>query len=162
PLGVGGVLRFNGTTNLDTANSVFSYNDGGNVAQGQSFTSGSISAPDSFGRVEINLTPTGASGAGPFGMIGYIIGPNRIQMIADVIDNAGSTMGGTAFGQGNNTGTFTVGNVGGSVYVFSALGEDTGVLTMAGGLQLNANGTVQGNLSYSDLQNNVSNDVTGS
>jgi hypothetical protein len=33
---------------------------------------------------------------------------------------------------------------------------------MAGGLQLNGNGTVQGNLSYSDLQNNVSNNVTGS
>ena len=163
PLGIGGVLRFNGTTNLDTANSVFSYNDGGaNINQGQTFTSGSISAPDSFGRVEISLSPTGASGAGPFGMIGYIVGPDRIQMIENVNDNAGSTTGGTAFGQGANTGTFSVGNVGGTIYVFSSIGEDAGGLTMAGGLQLNANGTVQGNLSYSDLQNNVSNDVTGS
>jgi hypothetical protein len=161
PLGIGGVLRINGTA-IDTVNSIFSYNDGTTtIAQGQLFTSGTVSAPDSLGRIQINLTPSGASGAPEFGLIGYIIGANRIQLIENANDTLGGTTGGTAFGQGANTGTFTAANVAGSVYVFSAFGEDTGGLSMAGGLQLNAGGTVQGNITLSDLTTNGSNDVTG-
>jgi hypothetical protein len=106
----------------------------------------------------ISLTPSGSFT--PFGMVGYIIGPNRIALIEYGNDNLGGTMGGVALGQGTKTGTFTAGNVAGSVYVFSALGDDSSVLTMAGGIALNSGGGIQGNISLSDLTNNGSNDLT--
>jgi hypothetical protein len=159
-LGIGGVLRINGTA-IDTANSVFDFNDGGTVGQAQTFTSGTVSAPDSFGRFTISLTPSGASGAPQFGMIGYIVGPNRIQFVETANDGINGTMGGTAFGQGANTGTFSAGNLAGDVYVFSAVGDDGGGLTIAAGLQLNAGGGVQGNVTFSDLNTNGSQNVTG-
>jgi hypothetical protein len=159
PLGIGGVLNFSGTA-LNTAGSVFDYNDGTlQIGQSQTFANGAITAPDAMGRVLISLSPSGSFT--PFGMVGYIIGPGRIALIENGNDNLGGTMGGTAFGQGTNTGTFNAANVGNSVYVFSALGADSSVLTMAGGLQLNPGGTVQGNISLSDLDTNGSNDVTG-
>ncbi len=68
---IGGVLNFNGTS-LSTTNSVFDYNDGGFVLQAQSFASGSITAPDSFGRVTINLVPKHF-----FGAELYVIGLSR-------------------------------------------------------------------------------------
>ncbi len=160
PLGIGGVLTINGTA-IDTANSIFDYNDGGSIAQGAQFASGTVSAPDALGRIQISLTPDNSSGAKQFGMIGYIIGPDRIQFVETGGDGINGTMGGTAFGQGANTGTFTAGNVAGSVYVFTAVGDDGNGMTIAAGLQLNAGGTVQGNVTFSDLNTNGSENVTG-
>jgi hypothetical protein len=161
PLGIGGVLVVNGTT-ISTTNSIFDYNDGGTVGQSQTFASGTVTAPDSFGRIQISLTPSGSGGAPQFGMIGYIIGTNRIQIIETNGDGINGTMGGTAFGQGANTGNFTTGNVTGSVYVFTAVGDDGGGMTIAGGLSLNTGGAVQGNVTFSDLNTNGSQNVTGS
>src|ERR1700761_1999964 len=87
PLGVGGVLNFAGTA-LNTAGSVFDYNDGGNpIGQNQTFTNGTITAPDAMGRLVISLTPSGSFT--PFGMVGDIIGPNRIALIEYGNDNLG-------------------------------------------------------------------------
>lgn len=160
PLGIGGVLTINGTA-IDTANSIFDYNDGGSVGQGNEFDSGTLSAPDALGRIQISLTPDNSSGAKQFGMIGYIIGPDRIQFVETGNDGINGTMGGTAFGQGPNTGTFTAGNVAGSVYVFTAVGDDGNGMTIAAGLQLNSGGNVQGNVTFSDLTTNGSENVTG-
>jgi hypothetical protein len=160
PLGIGGVLRINGAA-IDTTNSVFDYNDGGTLAQAQSFQSGTVGAPDSFGRIQISLTPSSASGAPQFALTGYIIGTNRIQFVEVANDAINGTMGGTAFGQGANTGTFTTGNVTGNVYVFSAIGSDGGGMTIAGGLALNTGGAVAGNVTFSDLNTNGSQNVTG-
>ena len=160
PLGIGGVLRISGGA-IDTTNSIFDYNDGGTGAQAQTFTSGTVGAPDSFGRVQISLTPSSSSGAPQFGLIGYIIGTNRIQFVEVANDGINGTMGGSAFGQGANTGTFTTGNVTGSVYVFTAVGDDGGGMTIAGGLSLNSGGAVQGNVTFSDLNTNGSQNVTG-
>jgi hypothetical protein len=160
PLGIGGVLRISGAA-IDTTNSIFDFNDGGTIGQGQAFTSGTVSAPDAFGRVQISLTPTSASGAAQFGLTGYIIGTNRIQFVEVANDGINGTMGGTAFGQGANTGTFTTANVTGSVYVFSAVGNDGGGMTIAGGLSLNTGGAVAGNVTFSDLNTNGSQNVTG-
>ena len=160
PLGIGGVLRINGTA-IDTTNSVFDFNDAGTVGQAQTFTSGTVSAPDAFGRIQISLTPSNSSAAPQFGMIGYIIGTNRIQFVETANDGINGTMGGTAFGQGANTGTFTPGNVAGSVYVFTGVGDDGNGLTIAGGLALNSGGVVQGNITFSDLSTNGSQNVTG-
>jgi hypothetical protein len=161
PLGIGGVLRISGAA-IDTTNSIFDYNDGGSVAQAQTFTSGTVGAPDAFGRIQISLTPSSASGAPQFGLIGYIIGTNRIQFVEVANDGINGTMGGSAFGQGTNTGTFTTGNVTGNVYVFTAVGNDGGGMTIAGGLSLNSGGAVQGNVTFSDLSTNGSQNVTGS
>ncbi|HEY4907188.1 MAG TPA: hypothetical protein VIH74_07020 [Candidatus Acidoferrum sp.] len=160
PLGIGGVLVINGTT-INTTNSIFDYNDGGTVGQSQTFASGTVTAPDSFGRIQISLTPSGSSGAPQFGMIGYIIGTNRIQFIETNGDAINGTMGGTAFGQGANTGAFTTANVTGSTYVFTAVGSDGGGTTIAGGLSLNTGGAVTGNVTFSDLTTNGSQNVTG-
>jgi hypothetical protein len=160
PLGIGGVLRISGTA-IDTANSIFDFNDGGTIGQAQTFASGTVSAPDALGRIQISLTPSNTAAAPQFGMVGYIIGPGRIQFVETANDAINGTMGGTAFGQGPNTGTFTAGNVTGSVLVFTAVGDDGGGMTIAAGLGLNSGGNAQGNVTFSDLTTNGSENVTG-
>src|SRR5208282_2477456 len=147
----GGILTINGSS-ISVANSVFDYFDGGSVGQNQSFTSGAVSTPDSFGRLTIALTPTQASGGGEFQLIGYIVGPNRIQFVESATDALGGRLGGTALGQGANAGNFPASSVGGNTYVFIAVGEDApnGGGTFAGGFALNSNGTVSGVLAYND------------
>lgn len=151
PLFIGGVLTVSGNS-ISLASSVFDYFDGGSVGQNQSFTSGTVSAPDSLGRVDITLTPTQASGGVEFGLIGYIVGTNRIQFVESATDTLGGTLGGTALGQGANAGNFSAASVGGNTYVFIAAGEDApnGEATFAGGFALNSNGTVSGVLAYND------------
>jgi hypothetical protein len=151
PLFIGGILNIQGTL-LSTANSVFDYFDDGTIGHDQSFTSGTVSAPDSFGRVTINLTPTQSSGAVEFGVAGYIVGTSRIQFVELPNDTLQGTLGGTALGQGANTGNFSAATVSGSSYAFIAVGEDApnGTATFAGGFALNSNGTVSGNLAYAD------------
>lgn len=151
PLFIGGVITISGTS-ISVANSVFDYFDGGTVGQDQAFASGTVSAPDSLGRLTIGLTPSQASGGVEFGVIGYIVGPNRIQFVESPTDTLGGTLGGTALGQGANAGNFTAAGVGGNTYVFMAPGEDApnGGATFAGGFALNANGTVSGVLAYND------------
>jgi hypothetical protein len=151
PLFIGGILNFTGTS-VAVANSVFDFSDNGEVGQAQLFASGTVSAPDTFGRITISLTPSSTIVIPQFGLSGYIVGPNRIQLVEDVQDTLDGVLGGTALGQGANTGNFTQAGVGGSTYVFAAVGADaTGVADLAGGFILNADGTVAGNLAVNDL-----------
>lgn len=151
PLFIGGILTINGSS-ISVANSVFDYFDGGSVGQNQRFTSGTVSAPDSLGRTTITLTPTQASGGMEFQLIGYIVGPNRIQFVESATDVLGGRLGGTALGQGANAGNFSAASVGGNTYVFMAVGEDApnGGATFAGGFSLNPDDTVSGVLAYND------------
>jgi hypothetical protein len=162
PLFIGGIIDISGTS-IAPANSVFDYFDNGQVGQNESFTSGAVSAPDSLGRISITFTPAQASGAVEFTTIGYIVGPSKIQLVESSTDTLGGTLGGTALGQGANAGTFTPGGVGGVTYVFTAVGEDAtnGTATFAGGFALNSNGTVSGNLSYSDVGSDQGLQITG-
>ena len=64
--------------------------------------------------------------------------------------------GGTALGQGSNTGKFNQASVAGSSYAFEATGQDifsqnSTIAQMAGGFGLNANGTVSGAIALNDL-----------
>jgi hypothetical protein len=148
---IGGILNLSGTT-LVVGNSVLDYNDNGSVGQGQSFASGSVTAPDSFGRVIITLTPSASSGAPEFELGGYIVGPNRIELVEGASDSLNGVLGGPALGQGSNTMNFTQTGVAGSTYVFSAVGEDVnGIATYAGGFALNSDGSLGGNLTIADL-----------
>jgi hypothetical protein len=151
PLFIGGVISISGTS-ISLSNSVFDYFDGGNVGQAETFASGTVSAPDSLGRITIALTPISSSNLAEFTAVGYIIGTNRIQLVESATDTLGGALGGTALGQGANAGNFSTSSVGGTDYVFMAVGEDApnGGATFAGGFNLNSNGTVSGVLAYSD------------
>ncbi len=148
---IGGILDISGSS-VSISNSVFDYNDNGSVGQGEAFASGSVSAPDSFGRITIGLSPSIASGVPQFGMSGYIVGAYRIELIEDLPDALNGVLGGTALGQGSNTGTFTPASVEGGSYTYSGVGADiNGVATIAGAFVLNPNGIVSGNIALADM-----------
>jgi hypothetical protein len=150
PLAIGGILDINGSS-LVAANSVFDFNDAGSGLLGQTFASGSVGAPDNFGRVTFSLTPSASSGVSQFVLTGYIIGTNRIWLVESQLDALGGNLGGTALGQGANTGAFTTGNVAGT-YASGTNGEDVnGLIQIAAALTLNTNSSITGNLALNDL-----------
>jgi hypothetical protein len=159
---IGGILSFNGGT-LSVGNSVFDLNDGGAVQQDQSFASGSVTAPDEFGRVTMNLVPSAASQVPAMKFSAYVLGSARLQLIEDQSDALNGNLGGTALAQGNNTGTFSMANVAGASYAHGSTGADSvnGALTLAGGFGLNADGTVSGRMAFVDAANHQGNDISG-
>jgi hypothetical protein len=154
PLVIGGILNISGTS-LSVANSVLDYNDGGAVGQALSFTSGSVTAPDSFGRLSFTLTPNTPNVLG-FVLNGYIVGANRIQLVEALGDPLNADLGGTALGQGTNTGNFTTANVGSSTYVFTGTGADAPAaanVQIAAVFNLSSAGAVSGVIALNDLTN---------
>jgi hypothetical protein len=149
-LGMGGVLNISGTT-ISNTGSVFDSNDGGILGQGLLFSSGSVTAPDSFGRLTFSLTPNTTSVAA-FVLTGYIVGPNRIQLVESQADALNADLGGTALAQNTPSGGFTTAGVSGVTYVFSGTGADIyGNAQVAGTFTLNAGGTVSGTIALNDL-----------
>jgi hypothetical protein len=148
-LAVGGILDVTGTS-ISNTGSVFDYNDGGSVGQSNLFSSGSVTAPDSFGRVVFTLTPSSTT-VPQFVLNGYIVGTNRIQLV-EALDALDADLGGVALGQGSSTGNFTAAGIAGQTYVFTALGADSsGDLHIGGGLVFNSNATISGVLALNDL-----------
>ena len=159
PLSVGGILNISGVS-LAVNNSVLDYNDGGSVAQNQTFASGTVSAPDAFGRVVFTLNPSVSSGLPSFELAGYTIDTNQIQLV-ETNDTLGGDLGGTALGQGSNTGQFKQASVAGSSYAFEANGQDgDGMVQIAGGFGLNVDGTVSGDLTLNDLTYHFGSQIT--
>jgi hypothetical protein len=162
---IGGILNISGAS-IAVGNSIFDYNDGGTIGQAQTFSSGTISGPDSFGRVVFTLTPSSSSGVPSFSVAGYTVGTNQIQLV-ETNDTLGGDLGGTALGQGSNTGGFNMANVAGSSYAFEATGQDnttaggSNIVQMAGGFGLNANGTVSGDIALNDLYFHFGSQITG-
>lgn len=163
PAAIGGVVNVDGSGGaIDGAGSVFDINDCGATVAGtflqtdQPIDSGTVSAPDAFGRVQISLVLT-TSGVGGIGLAGYIIDGNRIRLVEngnDPNDFFFGVTGGTAFAQGANTGTFSAASIAGSSFVFETTGQDDvgGYLQVAGVLTTNADGTtVNGTLNWNDL-----------
>jgi hypothetical protein len=162
PLVIGGILNFSGTS-LVVANSVFDYNDGGAVGQAQTFASGSISAPDSFGRSTISLTPTGVpNGAvSQFSLAAYVIGNGQLQIVESGSDVLQATLGGLALSQGNNVGHFTAAGITGTSYAYYASGFSTkNYLVIGGGFGFNSDGTISGAMVYNDFESPVGNQIT--
>lgn len=161
---IGGVLNVNSGA-LVTASSVFDYNDSNTVFQAQSFSSSSVSAPDSFGRVTFNLVPSNPNNVSGFILTGYIIG-NKIQLLEDQNDGLQGVVGGVALSQGSNTGKFNGQSVMSLSYAYGVLGTDTnvngdGYLDIGGGFGFNSNGTVGGDLAYNDEAIHSGNTITG-
>lgn len=160
---MGGILSFTGTT-LTVSGSMFDLNDGGAVLENQTFASGSVSAPDAFGRVTLDLTPSAVSQVPGVKFSAYVVSPQRLQLIEDQSDVLNANLGGTALGQGANAGRFTQASVAGASYAHGTSGADAvnGALTLAGGFGLNANGTVGGRMAFVDSGNHQGNDISGS
>ncbi len=139
PLAIGGVLNIAGNSiNVGGGMSIFDLNDGdGTIGQAQSFAAGSVTAPDSYGRITFTLTPATVTPEFPnVILVGYIVGANRIQLVEGQNDLLNGSLGGTALGQGTNTGKFSQASVLNTGYVFLANGEDAnnGIAQLAGAL----------------------------
>jgi hypothetical protein len=165
PLVMGGILSFTGSA-LDAGASVFDVNDGGTVLQKQSFESGSVSAPDEFGRVVLDLVPSSASSVAEVKFSAYVVGPARLQLVESQADTLNANLGGTALGQGTNAGQFTLAGVAGSSYAHGTVGVEAnangpGPLTLAGGFGLNADGTVGGRMAFADNNVHQGNSISG-
>jgi hypothetical protein len=150
---IGGVLNFSGTS-LNTANSVFDLNDGdGQTLLAQAFSSGSISAPDSFGRIVINLTPSSSS-VGSIGLTGYVLDGHTIQLLESQTDTLNGDLGGTALAQGSNAGQFSANSVVNNTYVDASQGQDTnGPLYLGGFFNFAPGGSASGHLIFNDIYN---------
>jgi len=150
---IGGVLNFSGTS-LNTANSVFDINDGsGQTLLAQSFSSGSISAPDSFGRIVINLTPSSSVVPG-IGLTGYVLDGHIVQLLESQTDSLNGDLGGTALAQGSNAGQFSANSVVNSTYVHASQGQDTnGPIFLGGAFVFAPGGSVSGDLVFNDIFN---------
>jgi hypothetical protein len=125
----GGVFSISGTS---IQNGLIDIDDGGSVTLGTPFT-GTISAPDSFGRGTI--TGTGIATAISY----YIVGPEAIRIIDVDFDDS---FVGSVFGQG--AGTFDDTSLGSSV--FSVESNSYGNLYAAAGMftAVPGSGTFQG------------------
>jgi hypothetical protein len=163
PLAIGGILNFGGTS-LTTAGSVFDvsvFNSGLNAAVPQlnnAFQSGSVTLPDAFGRVVITLTPITATGVPTFVLAGYITGVNRVELVESSQngDTLNANTGGSALGQGANTGTFslTSTSVLNQSYAQGTGGVDpNGGAVFSGAFGLNQNGILTGTLAVNDIAN---------
>lgn len=163
PLSIGGILNFNGTSLVTSGSvfdlSVFNSNTGTAAVQlAETFQSGSVTAPDAFGRVVITVTPITAAGIPAFAFAGYITGVNRIELVesAESSDQLNANTGGSALGQGANTGTFslTSASVMNQSYAHGSGGVDpNGAAVMSGGFALHVNGILGGTLAVNDLSN---------
>jgi hypothetical protein len=150
---IGGVLNFSGTS-LDITNSVFDFNNGGGtILLAQDFSSGSVSAPDPFGRIVISLTPS-PSEVGSIGLTGYILDGHTIQLLESQTDLLNGDVGGVALAQGSNTGQFTAANVVNYTYVHGSQGQDTnGPVYLGGSFSFASGGSVSGDLAFNDISN---------
>ncbi len=162
-LAIGGVMAFSGGALLP-ANSVFDFNDNmTTLLQRQSFASGAVSSADTFGRVTFSLVPNSGSGVKPLTLTGYVNG-GQIQLIESQGDALNAFTGGTALSQGTYAGTFSVASpfVVGASYAFGSSGMDNnGTTNLAGGLALQADGTISGAMAINDIVNSFGFTITG-
>jgi autotransporter-associated beta strand protein len=150
-LAIGGVLSFD-DGDLSVADSVLDVNEltvGTQTAQ--TFDSGSVSAPDEFGRVTITLEPSAASNVPAFTLTGYIVDDDKIQLLTGQPDDLAANLGGTALSQGDSAGAFDDDDVADTKYVHASLGADSNSAVVAAGVfTLNADNTLDGTLTIND------------
>ena len=150
PFGIGGVINVDGSGTISGNGSVFDINDGGYWYPG-SFDPSQVIGPDSFGRVEFALTPNQASRYPTINFEGYVVDGAHIRLV-ETVDHLIGTTGGTALGQGSNTGTFSNASFEGSNFVFGTTGLDWNWFFQAAGIvTADSNGNISGNLNFNDL-----------
>lgn len=119
----GGVFNVDSPNTISGAGSISDQNLAGTLTQNQPL-SGTVSNPDSFGVVTIDLAP--AFALGPIEFLGFIVDSTHIKLIET--DNVGgvgtSSTAGLAIAQGTATGTFKGVSSFSGTYVYGLLGED--------------------------------------
>lgn len=162
PARIGGVLNVDSAGGISGAGSVLDGSAGPvGTASREAVGASTVSAPDRYGRVVIQLTPGAGSSMLPLDLAGYIVDGQHIRLI-ETDDNAGAgpnyagVLGGTALGQGSGTGQFTTASVAGASYVFAAQGRDSsGRLQIAGVLKPASDGTLTGMVNSNDGSGDV-------
>ncbi|MGA8866901.1 MAG: hypothetical protein WB510_08025 [Candidatus Sulfotelmatobacter sp.] len=150
-LAIGGILNVDGPGTISGTGSIFDANDGfsGTTFQGETFAASTVTAPDALGRVTFTLNATDSVDFPEIDLVGYIVDATRIRLV-ETSDLFAGTTGGTALGQGGNTGSFT--SISGNSYVAGLAGFDNNfVLQAAGVFTANADGSVSGTINYNDL-----------
>lgn len=152
PFAMGGILDFNGTGGITTANSVFDVNDQALAEPfpDQSFTSGTVGTPDTLGRMDITLTPSATSGLPAITLAAYIVDNTRIRLVEEN-DSLGGIIGGSALGQGTSTGGFSTSGFAGQSYVVGLAGTDANGPLQAAGVLSASTVSISGLVNYNDL-----------
>jgi hypothetical protein len=155
-LAAGGILHFEGGSLVTT--------DGGSALTGQTFTAGTVSTADAYGRVTIALAPTTIAS---MTFSAYGVSGTRMYLIEDQADLANANLAGMGLGQGANAGEFTTANVAGASYAFGVAGLDNAApagspVTIAGGFGLNVDGSVSGAAAFADYNVHQGNQISGS
>jgi hypothetical protein len=154
-LNIGGVLNVDGAGTISGTGSIFDANDGGSgtTFQGETLqaNTGTVSAPDAFGRVVFSITPTDTADFPQISWVGYIADSSRIYLV-ETADAYFGTTGGIAFSQGALTGTFGTASISSTTYGAALTGFDAnGALQAVSDLTFNSSGTVTGFLDFNDL-----------
>ncbi len=145
---LGGVLNIDSPGKISGAGSVIDVNDDINTSGEEALGASTVSAPDKFGRVQIQLLPGSKSILPSLYLAGYIVDATHIFLTETGGDNFLGVQGGQALGQGASTGTFTTSSLANSSYVFAI--SQTG-LQVAGVFTAGANGSLTGTLNRNNL-----------
>jgi hypothetical protein len=162
PMWFGGILNIDTPGAISGTGSILDVVDGaaayGGVPNGvYSVGSSTVSTPDAFGRVVIQLNPGASSTLQTVSLAAYIVSSKQLRL-AGTNEDGGyepgifmGVVGGTALSQGAATGKFTPASLAGTSYVFGAAGTDThGLLQLAGILTLSEDGSLTGTLNWND------------
>ena len=147
PLAIGGVIDVSGTS---VASGEFDANDAETLYVAKPFSPGTISSPDSLGRVSIALMAQDSADFPEIGLAGYTADGSSVRLV-ETADSYLGGLGGSAYSQGSTI--FASGCTLGTSYVVGLNGIDTvGKLQAAALLTLSiSNCTVSGFISYNDL-----------
>jgi len=123
PTAFGGVFNIDSPNTISGMGSISDQNLDGTISVQQTL-SGSVSNPDAFGAMTIDLSPGFAFT--PVQFIGYIVDSTHIKLIeSDNVSGSGfASTGGVAIGQGGATGTFKTTAALSGTYVFGIPGVD--------------------------------------
>jgi len=140
PLTWGGVLNIDSPGMISGAGSVSDEDDVGFTSFSQSI-SGTVTSPDSLGRVIFSVNPAFALGVV---ITGYIADASHVALVEIDPTGALGVTGGTAIGQGAKTGTFSNSDLSGTA-VFNGSGADVaGALAAAGLVTADGAGIITG------------------
>ncbi|MGB8013007.1 MAG: hypothetical protein WCF68_15445 [Terriglobales bacterium] len=151
PVAIGGIINVDGSGTISGSGSVFDANDQGNTFVDETLASNesTVTGPDGFGRVTFTLFPTDTADFGDtIALAGYMVDGNHIRLV-ETGDNYGGSTGGTAFGQGSNTGNFS--SISGNSYVAGLIGDDPNGVFQATGLLNESSGAFSGYVNFNDL-----------
>ncbi len=123
PMGMGGILNVDSPGGISGTGTILDVNDNGAVTKAVGLTSaGSVSAPDQFGKVVINLNPAFPNNPGVT-FVGFIIDDTHVRLIER--DHEFGITGGAAFSQGSATGSFKTNSAFHGNFVYGASGFST-------------------------------------